>query len=96
MDPTANISYEQVHGTKAQGRPDAAPSKHLPSRVVGTFASFSRKIRLLPSISDSTANYPWITLQKLNGCFGLAMIILVAVLSVSMVLWAPGITMDIR
>ena len=45
--------YEQVHGTKAQGRPDALTSKHLPSRVVGTFASFSQKIRLLPSIPDS-------------------------------------------
>ena len=86
--------YEQVHGAKAQGRPDAAPSKHLPSRVVGTIALFFQKIRLLFSIPDSTANYPCITLQKLKGCFDLAMVILVAVLSVSMVLWAPGITID--
>ena len=50
--------YEQVHRTKAQGRADATPSKHLPSRAVGTFASFSQKIHLLSSIPESTANYP--------------------------------------
>ena len=29
--------YEQVHRTKAKGKPDTAPSKHLPSEVVSIY-----------------------------------------------------------